>query len=88
MPSMSAQVSGVAFHPVHEMTHAADTRTGAATRANAEDAAVWRWFAALLDDQRIRWRVAFNLWVVHVDTRRVATEPSFYDAIRYAKEQA
>lgn len=73
---------------VRASTADGDARTCAATRANAEDAAVWRWFAALLDDRRIRWRFVYNDWIVHVDRRRVATEPSFYDAIRAAKEHA
>jgi hypothetical protein len=86
MASIHAPVSGAPFHSVREMTHLVDARTGATTRANAEDVAEWRWFAALLDDRRIRWRFAFNHWIGHVDRRRVATEPSFYDAIRSAKE--
>jgi len=64
------------------------TRLAAAAAANADDAAIWRWFAALLEERRVRWRYAFNRWVVNVDRVHVATELSFDDAIRVAKEVA
>ncbi|WP_244112008.1 hypothetical protein [Burkholderia diffusa] len=57
----------------------------AAATANADDASVWRWFAAMLEERRIRWRFMFNAWVVHVDRKEVAIESSFYEAIRSAK---
>lgn len=63
-------------------------RTDAAMAVNAEDASVWRWFSALLEERRIRWRFAFNNWLVHVDRRHVATEPTFYEAIRVARNEA
>ena len=60
-------------------------RHEAASAANAEDASVWRWFAYLLEDRRIRWRWQFNSWLVHVDRTHVATESTFDRAIREAK---
>ena len=63
-------------------------RRDAAVAANAEDAAVWRWFSALMEERRIRWRFALHIWVVHVDRMQVATEPTFYEAIRAAREEA
>ncbi|SDJ15961.1 hypothetical protein SAMN04487926_13569 [Paraburkholderia steynii] len=60
-------------------------RREAASAANAEDASVWRWFAYLLEDRRIRWRWQFNSWLVHVDRTHVATESTFDRAIREAK---
>ncbi|MFB9125497.1 hypothetical protein ACFFYR_20920 [Paraburkholderia dipogonis] len=63
-------------------------RVNAAAAVNAEDASVWRWFSALLEERRIRWRYMFDSWVVNVDRTRVATEPTFYDAIRAAKDEA
>lgn len=63
-------------------------RMDAAAAANAEDAAIWRWFSALLEERRVRWRYIFDLWVVNVDRVHVATEQNFYDAIRVAKEVA
>ncbi|MGU7782681.1 hypothetical protein [Burkholderia sp. PU8-34] len=60
-------------------------RMDAAAAANAEDAAIWRWFSALLEERRVRWRQLFNRWVVNVDRFHVATEQNFYDAIRVTK---
>ena len=62
-------------------------RLAAAAEANAEDASVWRWFSVFLEERRIRWRYMFGNWVVHVDRTHVATEPTFYDAIRAAKNE-
>jgi hypothetical protein len=64
------------------------TRSAAAMAANIEDASAWRWFAALLEERRIRWRVAFNNWLVYVDRTQVATKPTFYEAIRAAQIEA
>ncbi|SAL00109.1 hypothetical protein AWB80_07792 [Caballeronia pedi] len=63
-------------------------RFEAAAAANIEDASVWRWFSALLEERRIRWRFCFNQWCVNVDRRHVATDISFDRAIRAAKEHA
>lgn len=63
-------------------------RVNAAAAVNAEDASVWRWFSALLEERRIRWRYMFASWIVNVDRTRVATERTFYDAIRAAKNEA
>ncbi|WP_062885806.1 hypothetical protein [Burkholderia cenocepacia] len=65
-----------------------EARLAAAAIANAEDASVWRWFAALLEERRIRWRFMFNVWVVHVDRKQVAIESNFYEAIRSAKYES
>lgn len=64
------------------------TRHEAALAANAEDASVWRWFAYLLEERRIRWRWQSNTWLVHVDRLHVATEITFDRAIREAKAAA
>lgn len=63
-------------------------RFDAAVAANAEDASIWRWFSALLEERRIRWRYMFDNWVVNVDRAHVATEKNFDDAIRAAKVAA
>jgi hypothetical protein len=63
-------------------------RVEAAAGANADDAALWRWFSALLEERRIRWRFCFNNWIVNVDRTQVATESSFDLAIRAAKATA
>ena len=64
------------------------TRVEAAATANAEDASIWRWLGALLEERRIRWRYTFNTWVVNVDCAHVATAVTFDDAIRAAKAEA
>ncbi|MDR0240416.1 MAG: hypothetical protein LBJ65_02275 [Burkholderia sp.] len=63
-------------------------RHNGAAAANADDASIWRWFSALLEERRIRWRFMLGKWVVHVDRNHVATELSFDDAIRVAKMEA
>ncbi|WP_244980407.1 hypothetical protein [Burkholderia paludis] len=61
-------------------------RAAARESANAEDAALWRWFAALLDERRIRWCHSGRGWLVSVDHRHVATGTQFDQAMRIAKE--
>jgi hypothetical protein len=60
-------------------------RAEAALAANADDAAVWRWLSSLVEDRRIRWCLATDVWLVSVDNRHVATERSYDEAIRSAK---
>ncbi|CAB3773337.1 MULTISPECIES: hypothetical protein [Burkholderia] len=63
-------------------------RMQAAATANAEDASLWRWFSALMEEHRIRWCVKGRAWYVSVDNRHVATEGSFDLALRSAHEHA
>jgi hypothetical protein len=58
----------------------------AALAANAEDASIWRWFALLLEERRIRWCCNGDRWLVSIDNRHVATDSSFDKAIRIARE--
>lgn len=60
-------------------------REAARDSANAEDAALWRWFAELLDDRRIRWCHSGRGWLISVDHRHVATGTQFDQAMRIAK---
>jgi hypothetical protein len=60
-------------------------RAAAASAANAEDASIWRWFALLLEERRIRWCCSGDRWLVSVDNRHVATDSSFDKAIRIAR---
>ncbi|WP_232477770.1 hypothetical protein [Caballeronia calidae] len=62
-----------------------EIRRSAAIAANAEDADVWRWFANLVEERRVRWCLADDSWLVSVDHRHVATDQSFDEAIRGAK---
>jgi len=61
-------------------------RAAAALTANAEDASIWRWFALLLEERRIRWCCSGERWLVSVDNRHVATDSSFDKAIRIAQD--
>jgi hypothetical protein len=63
-----------------------NARALAASLANAEDASVWRWFALLLEERRIRWCCSGDRWLVSVDNRHVATDDSFDNAIRIARK--
>jgi hypothetical protein len=60
-------------------------RGQAADAANAEDAALWRWFSGLFEEGRLRWCKSAAGWLVSVDHRHLATEGNFDDAIRAAK---
>jgi hypothetical protein len=60
-------------------------RAAARDSANAEDAALWRWFAELLDERRIRWCHSGRGWLISVDHRHVATGTQFDQAMRIAK---
>lgn len=60
------------------------TRDRAASAANADDAAVWRWFSDLVEEHRIRWIFANGGWLVSVDHRHLSTEKNFDQAIREA----
>lgn len=60
-------------------------RRVASAAANAEDAALWRWFSGLMEDRRIRWLHANDAWLVTVDHKHVATSQNFDDAIRAAQ---
>lgn len=62
-------------------------RESAANEANAEDADIWRWFAGLVEERRIRWCFADGSWLVSVDRRHLGTEASFDHAIRAAKRR-
>jgi hypothetical protein len=63
-------------------------RQSAANAANAEDAEIWRWFAGLVEDRRIRWCLAGGSWLVSVDHRHVATDENFDRAIRAARQRS
>jgi hypothetical protein len=70
------------------MTRAAhfdtNAREAAAASANAEDAAVWRWFSNLYDQGLIRWCRTDRGWLVSVAHRHVATTATFDEGIREA----
>ncbi|MGF6999319.1 hypothetical protein [Paraburkholderia sp. GAS32] len=61
-----------------------NARQEAAACANAEDAAVWRWFSDLYDQGLIRWCRTDRGWLVSVADRHVATTATFDEGIREA----
>jgi len=63
-------------------------RVLAAAIANADDAALWRWFSSLVEERRLRWCCSAGSWLVSVDHRHVATELAFDLAIRRAKQNS
>ncbi|MGC2967757.1 hypothetical protein [Paraburkholderia aspalathi] len=63
-------------------------RQSAANAANAEDADIWRWFADLVEERRIRWCFANGSWLVSIDNRHVATDENFDHAIRTARRRS
>jgi len=64
-----------------------DTHNLAAWLANEEDASLWRWFGALYEEGRLRWRRSYQGWLVSVHHRHLATEAGFDTAIRTARER-
>lgn len=62
----------------------ANARKEAAACANAEDAAVWRWFSNLYDQGLIRWCRTNRGWLISVAHRHVATTATFDEGIREA----
>jgi hypothetical protein len=62
----------------------ANARKEAAASANAEDAAVWRWFSNLYDQGLIRWCRTHRGWLISVAHRHVATTATFDEGIREA----
>lgn len=61
-----------------------NARKEAAACANAEDAALWRWFSDLYDQGLIRWCRSDRGWLVSVAHRHVATTATFDEGIREA----
>jgi len=63
------------------------TRRDAANFANAEDAALWRWFCVFFEEGRLRWCRSASGWLVSVDHKHLSTNHDFYDAIRVARDR-
>lgn len=63
-------------------------REHAAKAANAQDAALWRWFCDCFETGRVRWCKSAQGWLVSVDHQHLSTEATFYDAIRIARERS
>lgn len=61
-------------------------RLGAARQANADDAALWRWVADVMEERRLCWRHQDEGWVIEFDGRMLACRPDFDDAMRAAHQ--
>ncbi len=63
-------------------------RLRAAVNANVEDAAVWRWFADLMEDNRVACQRRNASWSITVDGQPLSSNTSFDSAIRTAYTMA
>lgn len=62
-------------------------RHEAVQTANAADAYLWRWFCEFFEEGRLRWCKAAAGWLISIDHKHLATEASFYEAVRIAKNR-
>lgn len=63
----------------------AAARLGAARQADADDAALWRWLADLMEERRLAWRQQGDGWAIDVDGATLVWRPGFDDAMRAAR---
>jgi hypothetical protein len=66
---------------LHELELA---RLRAAVRANLDDARVWRWYADLMEDGRVRCTRTRSGWQITVDEQCSVEHESFDRAVRLA----
>ncbi|WP_414440364.1 hypothetical protein AB4851_06395 [Burkholderia sp. 22PA0099] len=62
-------------------------RLRAAAHANLEDARIWRWYADLMEDERICCTHTRDGWLVTIDDRYTVEDESFDRAVRLAARQ-
>jgi len=67
-----------------EYQHIEVIRLRAASRANIQDAALWRWFSDMMEDNRIACIRKADVWSVWVDGQLLATDRSYDMAVRTA----
>jgi hypothetical protein len=61
-------------------------RLQAKAGANLADALVWRWYADMMEDERLACIKVQRDWVIMIDGNPVASNPSFDCAMRIARE--
>ncbi len=61
-------------------------RLRAAATANIDDARLWRWYADLMEDGRIRSIRLGNVWRITIDDACLVEDLSFDEAVRRAVE--
>jgi hypothetical protein len=66
---------------LHELELA---RLRAAVRANLDDARVWRWYADLMEDERVSTTRTRDGWQITIDGRCTVEDESFDRAVRLA----
>ncbi|CAB3802899.1 hypothetical protein LMG28614_05697 [Paraburkholderia ultramafica] len=59
-------------------------RLRAAVTANSADAGVWRWYADLMEDNRLRCTKTIRGWMIEIDGACAVQDRSFDCAIRRA----
>lgn len=70
---------------MHTQLHTLElARLAAASRANVDDARVWRWYADLMEDDRVSCARIRNGWRITVDGRATVEDESFDCAVRQA----
>lgn len=62
-------------------------RLRAAAHANLEDARIWRWYADLMEEDRVRCTHTRAAWLVTIDDRYTVEDESFDRAVRLAARQ-
>lgn len=62
-------------------------RLRAAAHANLDDARIWRWYADLMEDERVRSTHTRDGWLITIDDRYTVEDESFDRAVRLAARQ-
>jgi hypothetical protein len=60
-------------------------RLRAAERSNGDDAAMWRWYACMMQHQRLVSRYQCSEWIIEIDGVRLAGDACFDIALRSAR---
>jgi hypothetical protein len=60
-------------------------RLRAAERTNGDDAAMWRWYARMMQHRRLVSRCQYAEWIIEIDGVRLAGDACFDIALRSAR---
>jgi len=69
---------------MYEHQHIEVIRLRAAASANNQDAALWRWYSDMMEDNRVACARKNGVWSIWVDERLVASERSYDLSVRTA----
>jgi len=67
-----------------EYQHIEIIRLRAASNANIQDAALWRWFSDMMEDNRVAFTRNADVWSVWVDGQLLTADRSYDLAMRTA----